>query len=222
MDIGSAFTFAFDDEEWIKKLAIGGVILLFAAPLSIVLVGLALLLPVFGYMIETLKNVRDGQPKPLPAWEDFGNLFSKGLMVFVIGLVYNIPVILIACASAGVNIGSQQLDSDTAASLAFAVVCLNCVQFIFSILAYALIPAGLIRYAQYDTLGSAFQFGEIFNFIRENIGDYVIVLLLGIVAGIIALFGLILCGIGLFFTTFWSYLVNAHLYGQLARKVSVS
>ena len=76
MDIGSAFTFMFDDEEWIKKMAIGGGIALVAAILSPILIGFVLFLPLGGYMLETLKVVRDGQTK-LPEWSDFGNLFVK-------------------------------------------------------------------------------------------------------------------------------------------------
>ena len=48
MDIGSAFTFVFDDQDWIKKLAIGGGILLLAFVLSPILIGLALFPPVHG------------------------------------------------------------------------------------------------------------------------------------------------------------------------------
>lgn len=222
MDIGSAFTFVFDDQDWIKKVAIGGGILLAGVILSPILIGLALLLPLGGYMLETLKSVRDGQPTPLPEWTDFGGLFTKGLMVFVIVLVYNIPSLLITCASTGVNFVAPQLDSDTAAALTFVSLCLSCVQIIVSILANALVPAAFIRYAQFDTLGSAFQFGEIFRFISGNIGDYIIALLLSWLAGLVALFGLILCVVGVFFTGFWSYLVAANLYGQLARKAAAS
>lgn len=218
MDIGSAFTFVFDDEEWIKKLAIGGGILLAGTILSPILIGLALLLPIGGYMLETLKNVRDGQPVPLPEWTDFGDLFRKGLMVFVIAIVYNIPAILLSCASGGINAFAPQLDSDAAAALSAVAVCLSCVQIIVSLVLNALVPAALIRYAQYDTLGSAFQFREIFSFISANIGDYIIAILLSWVAGLVAVLGLILCVIGVFFTGFWTYLVAANLYGQLARK----
>lgn len=220
MDIGSAFTFAFDDPDWIKKLAIGGGIILAGTILFPILIGIALFLPVGGYMLETLKNVRDGQPTPLPEWSDFGGLFSKGLMVFVIALVYNIPAFLILCASIGISMGGQQLGTDTANALVFVTVCLNCLQIILSLLGNALVPAALIRYAQYDTLGSAFQFREIFSFISANIGDYIIAILLSWVAGLVAVFGLILCVVGLFFTGFWSYLVAANLYGQLARKAT--
>ena len=81
MDIGSAFTYMFDDQDWLKKIAIGGGITLGAIILLPILVGLALFLPLSGYMLETLKNVRDGRPTPLPEWANFGDLFSKGLMV---------------------------------------------------------------------------------------------------------------------------------------------
>lgn len=220
MDIGSAFTYMFDDQDWIKKIAIGGGITLGAVILSPILIGLVLMLPLGGYMLETLKNVRDGRPIPLPEWSDFGSLFSKGLMIFVIGLVYNLPAILISCLSAGVNIAAPNLDSDMAEMLVVVAGCLSCVQIILSLLGNALLPAAIIRYAQYETLGSAFQFGEIFGFVTKNIGDYIIVILLGWVASLIATFGLILCVIGVVFTGFWSVLVAANLYGQLARKTA--
>ncbi len=220
MDIGSAFTFMFDDQDWIKKIAIGGGITLAAVILSPILIGLVLILPLSGYMLETLKNVRDGRPIPLPEWSDFGNLFSKGLMIFVIGLVYNLPALLVSCLSAGVNLAAPNLDSDMAEMMVVVAGCLSCVQVILSLLGNALLPAAIIRYAQYETLGSAFQFGEIFSFVSKNIGDYIIVILLGWVASLIAAFGLILCVIGVVFTGFWSVLVAANLYGQLARKTA--
>ena len=60
MDIGSAFTFMFDDEEWVKKLAIGGGIAFLGSVLSGVFIGVVLFLPLIGYTLETIKRVRDG------------------------------------------------------------------------------------------------------------------------------------------------------------------
>jgi hypothetical protein len=217
MDIGSAFTFMFDDEEWVKKLAIGGGIALVGAILSPILVGIVLFLPLMGYMLETLKNVRDGQTR-LPEWADFGNLFVKGLMLFLIGLVYQIPVIILACMAGGVNIAMAQADSDVAQALSILSVCFSCLQIVVSLVVSAIMPAAFIRYAQYDTFGSAFQFGAIFKFIGANIGNYIIAVLLTWVAGMLAALGLIVCIIGVFFTMFWSMLVSANLYGQLARQ----
>lgn len=220
MDIGSAFTYMFDDADWIKKIAIGGGITLVALILTPVLIGLALFLPLSGYMLETLKNVRDSHPTPLPEWTNFGDLFSKGLMVFVIYLVYNIPAILFSCISGGISAASANPDmnKDVVATMGIISVCASCLQVILSLAGNALLPAAIIRYAEYGSLGAAFQFGEIFNFIRNNIGDYIIVVLLSWVSGLIAAFGLILCVVGVFFTGFWSILVTANLFGQLARK----
>ena len=222
MDIGSAFTYMFDDEEWIKKLAIGGAIALVAFILSPIIIGIVLMLPLTGYMIEVLKNVRDGQTQPLPEWSDWGGLFKTGLMVVVVAVVYNIPAIILACGAGIIQGVGPQLDSDTASTLTFVAVCLNCLQILVSIICNLFVPAAVIRYAQYDTLGAAFQFGDIFNFIKANIGDYIIVVLLSWVASIIAAFGVILCLVGVFFTFFWSILVTGNLYGQLAKKAPVT
>lgn len=224
MDIGSAFTYMFDDADWIKKIAIGGGITLGALILSPILIGLALFLPLSGYMLETLKNVRDGRPTPLPEWTNFGDLFSKGLMLVVIYLIYNLPSILFSCISGGLNVATANpdMDQDMIATLGIISACVTCVQVIISLAANALLPAAIIRYAEFGSLGAAFQFGEIFNFIKNNIGDYIIVVLLGWVAGLLAGLGVILCVVGLFFTFFWSTLVTANLYGQLARKASGS
>lgn len=219
MDIGSAFTFMFDDEEWVKKLAIGGGLALVGVILSPILIGFALFLPLLGYMLEVIKNVRDGQTK-LPEWTDFGNLFVKGLMLFLIILIYQIPVIILACLSGGINAAMTQADSDMAQALTIVSVCFSCLQFVASLVVGAIMPAAWIRYAQYDTFGSAFQFNEIFKFISANIGNYIIAILLSWVASFLAILGLILCIIGVFFTTFWSVLVSANLYGQLARQTT--
>lgn len=218
MDIGSAFTYMFDDEEWIKKLAIGGAVALVGAILSPILIGIVLFLPLSGYMVQVLKNVRDGQSRPLPEWSDWGDLFKTGLFVVVITLVYNIPSIILACGAGIIQGVGPQLDPDTAQNLTLVAACLNCLQAIVSLICNLFVPAAVIRYAQFDTLGAAFQFGDIFSFIRANIGDYIIVVLLSWVASVIAAFGIILCLVGVFFTFFWSYLVSANLYGQLARK----
>ncbi len=214
MDIGSAFTYMFDDEDWIKKVGIGGVAWL----LAIVVVPIFLVL---GYMLQTIKNVRDGHPKPLPEWDNLGEMIVKGLMVFVIAIIYNIvPLLIIFCPLLIIPFAAGELDSDAGSAIAIIANCFICVGSIISIVVNLVLPAALIRYAQYDTIGSALQFGEIFSFISSNVGDYIIVVLLGWVASFVAAFGLILCLIGVYFTNFWAILVTANLYGQLARKAT--
>ena len=86
MDIGKAFSYVFEDEQWISKVLLGGVILL------IPIVGW---IAVSGYMVKVAQNVAQGNPRPLPQWGEFGDHFMRGLYAFVIGLVYLIPVFVL-------------------------------------------------------------------------------------------------------------------------------
>lgn len=221
MDIASAFTFVFDDKEWLKKLAIGGGLALVAAIMTPVIVGLALTFPLDGYRLQVLKNVRDGQPLPLPEWNQFGDFFRMGLMVFIIRLVYNLPALLVACPLIAIYVATPFLELDpefTSTLNLISIACWSCLLPLLALVGNALFPAALIRYAEQETLASAFQFREVFSFISSHLSDYVIALLLALVAGTIASFGFIICLVGVLFTNFWSVLVSANLYGQLAKE----
>jgi hypothetical protein len=212
----------FDDERWVAKLAIGGLLLIGATIFSPILIGLALLCPLGGYMIQTLRNVQDRQPQPLPEWSHFGSLFAEGLKVFVIGLIYHLPAFIFFCLLSGVLAAAPTVDADVAQGVNLLFLSLICIASVFVLVANFLLPAGLIHYAQSNRFRAAFQFGQIFSFISGRLGDYIITVLLGLVAQSIAGIGVMLCGIGIFFTTFWSFLVMASLYGQLARLAAPS
>jgi len=211
MDIASAFTFMFDDKDWIKKMVIGGLAML----LGIILVPI---LAVYGYMVELIRNVSRNEEKPLPQWDNFGALIMQGLNVVVISLVYSLPVILFACLIAIPPVLMQDANPEMADTLAIVSSCLSLVVTILSLLVSLIMPAAIIRYAVHDRLSAAFQFGEVFRFITSHIGDYIITVLVGGVAAVIAIFGLLLCGIGIYLTNFWAIMVMGNLLGQLARK----
>jgi hypothetical protein len=207
MEIGKAFTYVFDDESWISKVLIGGILGI------IPIVNFA----VFGYVVETIRNVAQGLEKPLPEWSEFGDKFVKGLIVFIIGFIYAIPIwLLMGClwvallAVGGGNGNGEDL-------IALIMLPFYCILGLYGLVLAILSPAILVKYAVTGELGSAFHFGELFRLITGNLGNYIIAILLTWVAGLIAGFGIIACGVGVLFTGFWSYLVMAHLYGQLHR-----
>ena len=57
MDIGGAFSYVFEDEDWIVKILLGAAILLIPIFGQLALVG---------YGIAILRNVKAGKPQPLP------------------------------------------------------------------------------------------------------------------------------------------------------------
>jgi len=223
MDISSAFTYMKNDENLMMKLLIGGLIMLVVYFTSGFLVGIVLLFPYYGYWLHTMTQVRDGRPIPLPEWGNWGDLFSKGGMIFVIALVYNLPVLLFTCCIGALFIPimiAPEMAEDILPVVGIMFACLSCIFSIIMTLANIMLPAAWIRYAQTEQISSAFEFKEILAFIRNNIADYLIVIVMSWVVSFIASFGIILCGIGVFFTGFWGTLVTAHLYGQLAAKMN--
>jgi hypothetical protein len=207
MDIGSSFTYMFQDEGWIKKIVIGGVVSL------IPIVNFAAM----GYVIQVIRNVRDGQPLPLPEWDQFGQYFKDGLWIFLIFLVWAIPIILVACLQAAGTAVLAEND-DLASAIGIISACFSCVMALWGLVIGIASPAIMIRYAEVGEFMAGFRFSEIFSFISANVGSYIIVALLMWVAGLVASLGVILCVVGIIFTQFWSYLVGGNLMGQLAAQ----
>jgi len=210
MEYGKAFTYVFDDEEWIMKIVIGGIVTLF----SFLLIPIPLLV---GYMIQVIQNVARGDPKPLPAWSNMGALFVKGLKWIVVAIVYALPLILIVCLTTilSLAVGGDRRTADTL--LTTVSLLTTCCNLIWSLFMTVVMPSAMIRFSLTENIGAAFQFGEVFRLITSNLGNYIIVIILGWVASFVAMFGFILCLIGVIFTTFWAVVVTGHLYGQLGR-----
>jgi hypothetical protein len=208
MDIGSSFSYMFKDEDWIKKILIGGVVGL------IPIVNFAAI----GYLIQIIRNVRDGQTLPLPEWDEFGKYFVDGLWIFLIFLVWAIPIIVVACLQGVGAAALAEAGDDAANAFGIISVCFTCVMVLWGLVIAAVSPAIMILFAEVGEFMAGFRFSEIFEIIRANVGNYIIVILLIWVAGLIASFGVILCVIGVIFTQFWSYLVAGNLMGQLAAQ----
>jgi hypothetical protein len=208
MDIGSSFTYMFEDENWIKKILIGGIVAI------IPIVNFAAL----GYLVQVIRNTRDGHPTPLPEWDQFGAYFMDGLWIALIILVYLIPVILLLCLQL---VGTAALGSskDSESIVGILSSCFICLMSLWGLVVAVLIPAILVRYAEVGEFMAGFRFGEVFSIITANVGSYIVVLLLMWVASFIGQLGIILCVIGVIFTFFWSYLVGGNLMGQLATQI---
>ena len=197
MDIGRAYTYMFDDKDWLKKLAIGGLVMLIPI-LNFV---------AMGYAIRALRNARDGQDLPLPEWDDWGGDFVKGLLITIATIIYELPAIV------------AFLVGVAAASVFEEQACMwgaYCPGILWSILVAFITPALFLQYAKYDSFGSLFRFGEIWRIITAKFSDYLVAALMVLVAFIVAsVIGSVACGIGVAWTSFWAYLVQSHLMAQL-------
>lgn len=211
MDVGRSFTFTFEDQNWIVKILIGGLAVLF----SFLLIPIPL---ITGYQLAVIRNTANGADLPLPEWDNIGKYFSDGIQVIIGGIVYYLPVIVLSCLVFGLTALAADSRGNVEGALGVVVTCLNCILSILSLALGLILPAAILRFAATGRLAAMFEFGEVWNFIRNNLGNYIVAVLLGWVASVVAfIVGLIPCGIGIPWTTWWSTLVQGHLLGQVWR-----
>lgn len=210
-DFAKPFTYVFDDPRWLQKILIGGLFYL----AGFLIIGWFF---IFGYLARVTRNVIAGAQTPLPEWDDLGAFFNEGLRLFAVLLVYIVPMIGIAMMimiPAGIlgsfdNEGLNALGSGMAGCLSCLIVPLSIAMMIF-------MPASLLFAVREDRFGAAFEFGRIWAFIRANIGNYLLAVVVYLIARFLGGFGIALLCVGVIFTGFWSFLITVHAFAQVAR-----
>jgi hypothetical protein len=209
MDFGIAFSFAFQDEEWLKKIAIGAVL---------ALTGIGVI-PIFGWMMEIIRRAKVGDYS-LPDWSDFGKLIMDGLKAMLIILIWMIPVAIISGCITGGSILSSDSSSDASQFLGWGLVALSsCLIIPLGLIVTLLMPPMISILADTDKFGEALNPVNSWKLFRKNIGGYLLVILVQafgypILVGI----GSIACGIGAFPAMAYAYSIIGNLYGQAHAK----
>jgi len=226
MDIAKAFTFPFDDEDWVKKLLIGVVITFGLAFLSFLLLPLFALIAITqGWQFEIMKRVKQNHPEPLPAWDEWGQYLSQGGVIFAASLIYQIPTVIVGLFSGFVFV-LPILGGDSEGAVAalggialiLYFVCL-CLVFVYAIAAGIVFLGGLVRYVDNQSFGTFFQFGDNLGLVRENIGDFGMAIVFLFVGGIVVSV-LSATGIGGLVAPIFQAYYSGHILGQLAQKLT--
>ena len=214
MDIGKAFSFVFEDEEWVSKVLIGGLIFL------IPLIGQ---FAVIGYSLKVAQNVIQGNPRPLPTWSEFGDHIMRGLYAFVIQLVYALPAVILAgvfaCTVISASAAASQRSEQAGAGIGILGTCLIPLIIIVGLLSTLLSYPAIGRYLATNSLGEAFKFNDVIANVRGNLSPWLMLLLVGILASFVGSLGSIACGVGLLFTYFYAQCVIGYALGQTIVQV---
>ncbi len=221
MEIGKAFTFVTSEDDWIKKIAIGGVLTL------VNFIPIIPMMLMFGYQIRVAQNVIRGDDHPLPEWKDWGQLFIDGAIVWVAIFLYALPAILLTvCASLFIVVGaggSNGNEGSTAALGGGFIV--GCLAILFILALLLIVPAVFIQYARTGEFGPLFSVREVLGIARDNIGDIILVMVAFIVASLLlavvsTLLMVTICGgfIAMFAGTAWIYVALGHMFGQIGAR----
>lgn len=188
-NVGEAFSYVFEDAEWLKKVLIGGLVLLtsiFVLPIPLWM----------GYLIELRANVIGKKTPVLPEWNNLGDKYTKGLILTLGVFLYSLFGIILG--KSGIPF-SRLLSS------------------LYQLLMVFYLPIVWVFYAKYQTFKSMFNIQEIFEFVTKNFVDLLVFWLLHFVLVFVSLLGLLGLVIGVVFTAFYSLLVQSYLYSSLYR-----
>lgn len=147
---------------------------------------------IMGYLVRIYR----GADKP-PELNEWGSMFIDGLKLFVVSLIYAIPVVILAVVVFGsaiitaVAAKSPEAMSNPSALMGlfgaflFGLIVLILVAFIIDLIWVT----AVVRFARKNSIGEAFNFGAIFHHIGKiGIVSYILaIIIMGIILGLIEL-----------------------------------
>jgi uncharacterized protein involved in cysteine biosynthesis len=219
MNLSRAFTFAFDDPEWVSKLVIMAVLTVASALLMpVLLLGLLPLCVLLGYLVELVNRMRDGERYPLPPWDDYGNLLSRGSGVLLGLVVYNLPLILMGLCIAFVPGSLADRALNTFVTL-FAFCCVLPFTLIYLAVTWPMLAVGVARYGRGSSASVFFQAGRLFSTVNDMGALSIQWLLCVLIVNLVLIALLVIPCLGWAASLALGFPLLGHLLGQYARLI---
>lgn len=223
MDIGRAFSYIFEDQEWVPKLLITAVVAFVGIiTLPLLLLGLVAFAALLGYLVELIRNLRDNMPTPLPRWDNFSEKIAKGGSVMVAGILYGLPNLLPLCCNLTFTLVSNYVDNTGSLGSAPTIIMFCCITpfvLLYNLITWPMFSLALGRYAEERNIGVFFQFSDLFGTLYRNFGTtFQWIIFAVIVNFVLGILGAIPC-IGWLAAPALAIPVQGHLISQLVRQV---
>lgn len=207
LDLVRPFTFVFQDAEWLKKTLLGGLFVL----AGVLVVGHFFVL---GYLARLVRNVVASVPRPLPEWDDLGELFVEGVKYVLILVIYWMPVVILALLIVIPAAVAGGHDSELPPPALTALVCLVLP---LCLLIMIVLPVALVHAAVTNRFGAAFEIGKIVGFIKANFVNYLLAIVVYFVAHTLSQVGIVLFCVGVVFTSFLGTVMAAYAFADAYR-----
>lgn len=173
MNLSSLLNSILNDRDYIVKLAIVAALTVVSIVFTPILIGLAGWALLLGYQVSLVRNVRSGDPTPLPLWDHMTRFLTPGANVLMAFLIYNVPNLFFGCGWAfiiGVSGGSQIVGNTVTVA---SICCLLPVILIYNVLMLPFFALGMGRFAEEPRLSTFFAFGQLYDDLSANMGDAV-------------------------------------------------
>ena len=209
-DLGQAFSFPFKDPSWVSKFLIAALFMI----LCIVGLGFFILA---GYMIQVTQRVMRREERVLPEWSDIGVKFVIGFKFAVAYAIYLIPVFLLTIPLIVLAIAGALSSTPESVSMMIFVYVFGFLLLIvpYSFALAALLPVISYRFAGSERIADALDIAGVLRDFRKHWQSTLVVALVVLAVESFAFIGIVALVVGVFFTTFYAYLVSAYLHGAL-------
>ncbi len=190
IDLENALKFPTKDKEWKRRVLIGGL-------LNIIPV--INFFPI-GYAYRIFRQALRRQKISLVEWDDWGDLFVQGFIVFLIALLYNIATLIL-----------------------FAIHPI--LGFLAAIAVALLFPMALAQYAMSENFSQAFHIKNVWIRIQQTRNDYLVAWLVMVAISIVLLIIATIPILGWIVAAiigFYAYLVFAVLFGEICSRKAPS
>jgi hypothetical protein len=172
-------------------------------------------------LLKVAKSTMNRQ-RELPEWSGWSDLFVKGVLAYIIGIVYMIPVAIIALIAVFTGLLTLPTITDLAPlkiitwlfGAGVAAIILVIISVIFALLS----SVAILSFADTEKFGSAFEFGDIARkaFNGQYIGGWLITMIISLVIGFllswIPFVGII---IAMYMLSVFIYTSLAQIYNEL-------
>lgn len=212
LDFEKALTYIAKDPQWGNKLLAGAGLMLtsfavFAVPalcliiapgviaaitfFATLLLSMLIWIVISGYICETAsKKINTPDDEILPDWKDFGKLFSLGFKYFLGYFLYFLPLCLIGLLffvfiSLGFYSSYSGLIGAGVFSFIFLTVFGAFLVFLY-VLTMAFLPLMMTSFFKDEKILSFVNFKNAFNLLKNNVSNYLILILLFIAITILA------------------------------------
>jgi hypothetical protein len=235
-DLIALAKFPFNDPDWQNKFLIGSLLTLAGYIIPIIP-----LIFVYGYAFQIMQRiiVEKGSPY-LPDWDDWGRLFSDGLKLTGVSLIYSLPIMVLFCGGLGVHFASiigmvaipQEASADSpAVILPFVGMGVFFITFglsmVLALIWGAILPAAIGHMIATNDFAAAFRVREWWAIFKANLGGYLIAYALLLGAWVVLSFAmqilyvtLILCCLVPFImvgVSMYLIMIGSALFGQAYR-----
>jgi hypothetical protein len=212
-DLGKAFSFLFKDPNWVRKSLIA------ALWMILCLVGIGFFV-LAGYLVQVTQRAMRGEEPALPAWNDIGVKLALGFKLFVVFLIYIVPIVVLAFPAITLGIAGELTDNPDLFGVIAAVYMFGFALFVipYAIALSLLTPTICYRFAASEKIRDAIDVVRNVSLFTRNWQNSLIVALISAGLQSFAGIGVLFFFVGMFFTVFYAYLVSAYLTGLLGRE----